>query len=302
MTMPVAHVCVCVCTFRRPALVAALLHALAAQETHGAFTMSVVVADNDRLESARSAVEAAARALPSLSIEYVVEADQNIAKARNKAVSRSTGDFIAFIDDDELPPEDWLSTALRTCIQFESDGVLAPVRPRFEHRPPAWLVKGRFCERPEHPTGHRLQWRETRTGNTLFRRSLVAHTAEPFATAFGNGGEDQAFFKRLIENGAVFVWCNEAPVYEVVPPERCRRRYLLRRALLRGQNERSLTDLRGIGKSVVAVPVYLLAMPMALIAGQDRFMQVCVRLCDHFGKLAALLGFRPLGAKYLSGS
>lgn len=296
------HICVCVCTFKRPSMLATLLRHLVDQETFGEFEMSIVVTDNDRLESARSVVEAARAAAPSFRICYTVETDQNIAKARNKAVLHSAGDYIAFIDDDEIPPPNWLSILLRTCLRFQADGVLAPVRPRFEHRPPGWLVKGRFCERPEHATGHRLAWRETRTGNTLFRRSLVEHTAQPFAPLYGNGGEDQEFFKRLIDSGAVFMWCNEAPVHELVPPERCQRGYLLKRALLRGQNERALTDLKGIAKSVVAVPVYLLVMPLALITGQDRFMQVCMRLCDHLGKLVGVIGLRPLGARYLSGS
>ncbi len=125
--------------------------------------------------------------------------------------------------------------------------------------------------------------------------------AEPFAPSFGNGGEDQDFFKRLIEGGARFLWCNEAPVHETVPPERCGRGYLLRRALLRGQNEKDLTDRAGICKSLLAVPIYALLLPAALVMGQHRFMQVSIRLCDHAGKLLSVMGFKPLGAKYLSG-
>jgi len=39
----------------------------------------------------------------------------------------------------------------------------------------------------------------------------------------------------MIERGHAFVWCNEAVVYEVVPPVRWRRTFMLRRALLRGK-------------------------------------------------------------------
>jgi hypothetical protein len=41
------HVCVCICTFRRPLLLKRLLEALEKQQTENAFTFSVVVADND---------------------------------------------------------------------------------------------------------------------------------------------------------------------------------------------------------------------------------------------------------------
>jgi glycosyltransferase involved in cell wall biosynthesis len=294
------NICVCICTYRRRHLLGTLLRAVCAQTTAGEFSISIVVTDNDRAESAR-AVVAAAAAETRIPILYCVEPQQNIAMARNRAVSNSSGEYIAFIDDDELPPHDWLSTLLRQCLAHQADAVLGPVRPSFEHTPPEWLVKGRFFERPEHPTGHALSWRETRTGNVMLRRALVDGVAEPFARSFGNGGEDQDFFKRLLEGGARLMWCNEAPVYESVPPERCSRGYLLRRALLRGQNEKTLTDWAGICKSLLALPIYTLALPMALVMGQHRFMQVSIRLCDHLGKLLSIIGVRPLGAKYLSG-
>jgi succinoglycan biosynthesis protein ExoM len=292
-------ICVCICTFKRPARVGALLRTLGEQVTEGEFTMSVVVCDNDSARSAQAAVKGAAASL-SFPVSYCVEPEQNIAKARNRALHHSAGDFIAFIDDDEIPSRDWLLTALRTCLAHAADGVLAPVRPLFEHAPPAWLLKGRFCERAEHPTGHQLSWRETRTGNVLMRRSLIEGSPEPFDTAYGNGGEDTDFFKRLMANGARFVWCNEAAVHEVVPPDRCERRYLLKRAVLRGQNEKHLATLASVGKSLVAVPIYIAALPFVLFAGQHWVMHVGIRLCDHAGKLAGVLGFRPLGKKYIT--
>jgi succinoglycan biosynthesis protein ExoM len=293
------NICVCICTFRRPMLIKALLLKLGEQETRGEFTLSVVVADNDRHQSAQAAVREAANALP-FPVTYCVEPEQNIARVRNKAVLASRGDYIAFIDDDELPPRDWLLNALHACQAHGADGVLAPVRPLFEHAPPAWVVKGRFCERDEPPTGHTLAWRETRTGNVLMRRSLIEGMAEPFAPAFGNGGEDTDFFKRLMAGGARFVWCNEAAVMEIVPPERCRRRYFLKRALLRGQNEKGLASLGSVVKSMFAVPLYLLMLPFMLLAGQHWFMHYGIRLCDHAGKLVGVLGFKPLGKKYIT--
>ncbi|MFZ0825990.1 MAG: glycosyltransferase family A protein [Verrucomicrobiia bacterium] len=294
------HICVCICTYKRPRLLKKLLLELGKQETAGEFTYSVVVADNDRQESARSVVDEIA-AGSRVSIQYCVEPEQNIAMVRNKAVSHAHGDLIAFIDDDEFPPADWLLTALRTCQTYRADGVLAPVRPYFEHEPPEWLIKGRFCERPEHATGYKLAWRETRTGNALVQRRVLEGLEVPFQTALGNGGEDQDFFRRLMESGHVFVWCREAAVHEIVPPERCKRSYMLKRALLRGQNEKRLADFRGIAKALVAVPLYSIMLPFALLTGQHHFMKYLIRLCDHAGRLMGVLGLKPLGDKYING-
>jgi hypothetical protein len=70
--------------------------------------------------------------------------------------------------------------------------------------------------------------------------------------------------------------------------------------LLRGQNEKGLTNLRSVLKSAIAVPLYLLMLPFMLLAGQHWFMHFCIRLCDHAGKLAGVLGFKPLGEKYIT--
>jgi succinoglycan biosynthesis protein ExoM len=294
-----ANVCVCICTFKRPELLATLLKKLEQQQLKDELTMSVVVADNDKHRSGEASV-IEARARGRLAIVYCVEPEQNIAKARNAALRHAKGEYLAFIDDDEVPDDQWLVNAVRFCRAADVDGMLGPVRPYFQHQPPAWLTKGRFCERPEPATGHVLPWRETRTGNVLLRAALVERDAEPFAVAFGAGGEDQEFFKRLIARGAVLQWCNEAPVYELVPPERCRRRYLLQRALRRGQSEKGLADGKSIAKSMVAVPAYALALPVSLLIGHHHFVRNLVRLCDHLGKLLGIAGFRPMGKHYVN--
>jgi succinoglycan biosynthesis protein ExoM len=291
------HICVCVCTYKRPRLLRNLLSGLFEQETAGAFTYSIVVADNDLQQSAEPVINELASVSP-VPIKYCIEPQQNIAMARNKAIENSVGDFIAFLDDDEFPPVDWLLTLFQTCIKYGADGVLAPVRPYFEHEPPAWVIKGRFCERPEYPTGYRLGWRETRTGNVLFHRHILDRISGPFRREFGSGGEDQDFFKRLMEQGAVFIWCNEAAVHEVVPPERCSRRYLLRRALQRGLAEKGFANFESICKSFVAVPLYILFLPFLMLAGERWYMRYLIRLCDHAGKLIGVLGLKPLGDKY----
>jgi succinoglycan biosynthesis protein ExoM len=289
---------VCICTYRRPHLLQRTLAALRRQETAGRFTMAVVVADNDREQSARSTVEAF-RAATSLPVTYRVEPERNIALARNAAVASADGDYVAFIDDDEVPTPGWLACLLGACETYSADGALGPVRPRFEHPPPAWLIRSRLCERPEHRTGAFLHWRQTRTGNALLRRHVLHPLTPPFRPLFANGGEDQDLFRRLTERGYRFVWSNEAIVYELVPPTRCTRSYLLRKALLRGQNERALLSVRSIARSLLAVPIYALMLP-PLLPTQSLFMRYLVRLMDHTGKLLGALGARPAGDDYPS--
>jgi succinoglycan biosynthesis protein ExoM len=299
MSATAAHISVCICTYKRPQLLKRSLIELRGQETESRFSYSVVVADNDSQESARGVVSWFAEA-SGIETAYCIEPVQNIALARNKAVQCATGDYVAFIDDDEFPAKDWLLTMFGVCQQDKAvDGVLGPVKPSFDHEPPEWLRRGRFCERPEHNTGSELGWRETRTGNVMFRRQILQSLQEPFRREFGNGGEDQDFFKRMMEKGYRFIWCNEAVVYEVVPVERWTRSYMLKRALLRGQNEQHLLTIRSVAKSTIAVLGYALLLPFTFFFGQHAFMRYAVRLLDHVGKLLAAIGVRPMGRKYL---
>jgi len=172
MTTESKHITVCICTFKRPNLLKRLLDALERQITEGLFSYSVVVADNDYKQSAKDVVSGFA-ANSSISVVYCVEPEQNIALVRNKALENAKGNFIAFIDDDEIPERDWLYNLFKTCNEYRVDGVLGPVKPHFEHKPPQWIIKGKFFERPEYGTGYRMNWPETRTGNLLFRREIL---------------------------------------------------------------------------------------------------------------------------------
>jgi succinoglycan biosynthesis protein ExoM len=241
------HISVCVCTYRRPRLLTHLLGALERQETGEKFGFDVVIVDNDASESGREAVDSF-RAASNIRISYFVEPQQNISMARNRAVAAATGDLVALIDDDESPGPMWLHNLYAAFTLYASDGVLGSVRPRFEGKPPGWLVKSRICERPSHRTGSRLRFHECRTGNALLDKRLFGQSEVWFRPEFGRtGGEDVEFFREQIAQGRVFVWCEEAPVWEIVSRLRWRRLYYLERYLriggLSGEKVRR-TELR----------------------------------------------------------
>jgi succinoglycan biosynthesis protein ExoM len=293
------HIAVCICTFKRSHLLRNLLEAVSLQESNNSFTHSIVVVDNDIAQSAKEVVLEFQQNSFS-QVLYCTEPEQNIALARNRAVAHTKGEFIAFIDDDEVPERNWLLKLFQCCDAQQFDGVLGPVLPRFQVNPPAWVRKGGFCDRPTHPTGFRIDWNEGRTGNLLIRRQVLDGIDPIFRAEFGSGGEDRDFFRRVMERGRVFVWCNEAIVHELVPPFRWKRTVMLRRALLRGKmavnHQRGAFDLT---KSFLAVIGYTLALPLLFVAGHHIFMKYLVKICDHSGKLLAFMGLNPVREKYV---
>jgi succinoglycan biosynthesis protein ExoM len=289
----VHHIAVCIITYRRPAWLGRLLQALGKQETADAFTYSIVVVDDDPAETAR-AIVAELRPLLQIPLQYYPDSHQNLARARNTAISHATGTHLAFIDDDEFPERDWLLNLYTTWRASGAAGVLGPVIAHFEADAPAWLTKSRVCQRPRYPTGRRLQWTETRTGNVLLSRDVLATPDDLFDIRFRTHGEDLDFFRRLIQKGHEFVWCDEAPVFETQPSSRLTRRYHLRRALIRGSvaYSHAPSKLRSVLTSLMALALYLPALPGLQLLGHHHFMKYCIKTCDHLGKLFACAGYR----------
>ena len=110
------HIAVCVLTYRRPEWLKRLLQDLDKQKTEGKFTFSITVVDNDKVGSAQATVTALGPS-SNIPVTYLVEPRQSICHARNLAISQSTGDYIAFIDDDEFARAGNVGALLR----FRSD-------------------------------------------------------------------------------------------------------------------------------------------------------------------------------------
>jgi len=275
-----------------------LLAALAAQRTNGEFEFSVVVVDNDAAGSAERTVRDA-RESSATEIRYAVEAQANIAVARNRTLELADGDYAAFIDDDEYPQEDWLAALLGVARRFAADAVIGVVRPDFERQPAQWIVNGRFFFKPAPPvppSGTVLT--SGITSNALVSLECVRRVRLAFDPAFGrSGGEDDKFFRDLLSAGMKLVLAADAVVYETIPFDRQSAAYLWRRHHLQGRTFVRIAKSIGGGRhgfsallrSVVAVFAYTPAIPFLLLAGRHVAIDYSLRLAWHLGYVAASL-------------
>lgn len=221
---------VLVCTYKRPELLAATLLGVE-RAMQGDYVARIIVVDNDAECSARKLVESLP-ATPALQYIYLSQPVQNISLTRNRALDAAKADYIALIDDDEVPVINWLKDMIAAANTHQADLVFAPVVPRYEEGVSDWVRHGGFFDfRSRHPTGTRISFLEMRTGNVLLRGSLMERTGARFDPELGlSGGEDYAFFKKLTDEGIVNVWCDEAVVQEVVPVSRANAKWFLRRS------------------------------------------------------------------------
>jgi succinoglycan biosynthesis protein ExoM len=234
----VTAVSVCVCTFRRPDALLRLLRSLQRLDPQTP-PHEIIVVDNDVAKSAEPAVRHAAE--EGLPVQYVVEPIRGIARARNRSVAPATGEFVAFIDDDEEADEQWLLRLWAEVKRHDDDGGVGPVIPRFNAHAPRWLIEGRFFERPRVPTGTMLAAWQARTGNALIRRDVLLALPGPFDERYDvTGGEDTDLFVRLIGNGRRIIAVDQAIVYEHLSTNRTTARWLLQRRFMTGVGEARL--------------------------------------------------------------
>jgi succinoglycan biosynthesis protein ExoM len=283
---------ICIATFRRPAMLAALLDALARQDRRGA-ELRVIIIDNDLAGTARATAEefAADSGLPVL---YQIEPRQNIALARNRALQLCSADAIVFIDDDETPCRGWLAALLGCAERTGADVVFGPVDSILPADAPAWA---HACfSKPQRVTGVEMPYGGA--GNVMLRRSVLALHPQWFDPSFGlTGGEDTDWFYRLHLAGKRLVWCNEAAASEPVPEARLQVRWARRRAFRGGQTYyrvvvRRYTRGAGVlwfaGKSLQLLAGLAFA-PLLRLASYPAFVGLTLRLAGAAGQLSRSL-------------
>ncbi len=289
-------------TYRRVGRLALLLEDLMRQSR---LPDEVVIVDNDAAASARETVERYIAGSAPFRIRYDVQPQKNISLTRNKTVMLAAGDWLAFIDDDERAPVNWLEQLLEAAARFEADGVLGPVDPVVPADAPAWIRRGRFYEFPRMSTGAVVPANRLRLGNALFRGAWLRGTPGPFDPAYGlTGGEDGDLLSRLAQQGARIVWCDEALVHEPVEAARLSLRWLLRRALSGGQDfaQHTLAGRYGSMSRLSRVSFFALAFVQALAAaacalaswplGRHHAARWLTKLWANVGKMSVFWGWR----------
>ncbi len=216
-------------TFRRPLrAVDAALSALA-QKTDAAF--EVVLVDNDPAGSALGVLQA----IGDPRISVVHEPRAGVANARNAGMRTARGSLIAFLDDDEIASETWLSELVRVQAKTKADVVFGPVRTKLGD-PPAGhraYFEAFFAREPDHVEGEISGFYGC--GCSLIRRAALP-SAEPFSASRNEiGGEDDLLFQVMKAGGCRFAWAPGAFVWEAPDPSRVTLAYTLRRAFAYGQ-------------------------------------------------------------------
>lgn len=273
------RVAVCICTCDRATLLARVLAAVERIELHDlpASNVLLIVVDNSADGRARSVCEEHAERLP-IALRFIEEPTPGISFARNRATTEACSwgaDFVAFLDDDDIPRPDWLWQLLRRQRETGAEIVFGFWCLPSDLRLPAWLRNTRYFRPPERDDRNRYGlpgW--AGTYNVLVARTALEALMQregPFREEFAHcGGEDSDLFIRAKAAGFRYACAHESIVVRAWEPDRMTLSGVLRRGFLRGgsrvhiakahltaEQVRALawSSWRKLGKSLLRLPL-----------------------------------------------
>ncbi len=226
------RISVCLCTFQRPQVFDTLL-SIEQQQLPDNVELEISVADNDAQGSGQAAI-ARFQQQSTIPVQYEIQPQKNISFARNTTLKNATGEWVIFIDDDEIAAPDWVAQLWACAQSYQADAVLGRVIIHYPENTPTWILEGDYFQKYTAPTGTEV--RVGSTCNALVRRRSLPDSPNSFDPNYGiTGGGDTHLFNRLYRHGGKIVTCREAIVSETVEPERLNQDYLLRKATRIGE-------------------------------------------------------------------
>jgi len=223
-------------TYKRLGMLAELSQALLPQleKTEA----EVLIIDNCPDGSAHDLVKEYATRSPA--IKYLHEPRPGVVHARNTGVQAAKGTYILFLDDDEVPSENWLA-AFAALAEQDVTTAYGQITPRYEDTPDPVLkplLDQLFSRKYPETTGANIaaHYPELGTGNALFHKERCFESETPFDVRFNQrGGEDIFLIKGLVERNETLSWCPDGLVEELVPAPRMKAQYLKERRYNQGQ-------------------------------------------------------------------
>jgi succinoglycan biosynthesis protein ExoM len=300
------RIAVCICTFERTKGLRELLRGLDAQRlvSLSKADIRVVIVDNSATTSAQMVFDEYEKS-GRFSSTFVHDPRRGLSNVRNRAVEHVLevgADYLAFIDDDEVPTPDWIEHLVAEARRTAAAAVVGPVAPIFEVPPPSWAVfQGFYAKAPAMRDGHVT---DGYTSNCLVSCRVLDEKALRFDPRFNaTGGEDTWFFKCLLDAGGTIAFAERAVVMEYVPPARMTPGWLLKRWYRTGSVEAALCPfepssskgrlinvLKGSTRLVGGVSMFFVALALSPWCPSGAVFARCYTICRGLGLLTSVVG------------
>ena len=291
-----------------------LLDQLAAQTNIENINWEIVVVDNNSTDNtARIVKDYQANWDCPFALKYFLEPKQGAIFARQRAILESTGEIIGFLDDDNLPGEDWISEIYAFAQAYPKAGVFGSrIQGEFEVEPPkdfrkiqGFLAIKEYGDRPRQFNPDQL---DLPAGAGMAVRKQIWQEAVPkeltlkgpIGSSLSSKGEDFESMLHISRKGWE-IWYNpKMRIYHHIPAWRLEKDYLLNLVHCSGLNVCTLrlVKVKAWQKPLVAAKIMLGSlrkMVKHVIAHRGQYQDDVVASCElEFFRSSLLSPFNHL--------
>lgn len=277
-------VSVIICTLNRHRILESAILSMEKQ-TLKKDLFELIVVDNGSVDQTKKMVESLMGTIPNM--RYVFESNKGLSNARNHGIRESSGDIVAFLDDDAIADSQWLEH-LYSVYQIDSEvgAVGGKINVLWDHDRPSWVndlfesyfgkfdlgEKRKQMIYPEYPYG----------SNMSILRELIVEIGG-FRTELGRKGkslvaaEETDLFYRINSKKIRVIYEPKAIVYHRVLTERLSKTWGLRRSFSHGESMAILNSFyhartmrEKVAEALETIPMVLAKLVLLVKYGFSR--------------------------------
>lgn len=240
-------VSVIACTYNRPQLLKSTLESLIKLDFNPEQFEIIVVDNGNNNQSLEVYKEINQNG--RCRITYIPEETQGLSYARNKGITCAQGKTVAFLDDDEIVPANWLTELIKPYTDDDLiacvGGKIIPVFP--DDQPPSWYsaeIAGFFGGVDHGGNIHDVDFSEEYIGggNMSFKRQVLVDSGM-FNVRLGiigtssYSGEENELAQRIQNKGFRVLYNPFAITYHRIETERISKQFFRKRCFQSGKAE-----------------------------------------------------------------
>lgn len=240
-----------VTTYNRAIQLQRALESLAALRHPDGFEAEILVVDNNSQDGTEARLRTIADAWAGLPLRRLFEEKQGVSHARNCAALHARGEWLSFMDDDQLIAPDYLIEFRRAIGTHAADAIGGRIVYQHDAPLPDWLpplirTVGQIDLGPDprylNPATELLKG-----GNFAVRRDhlLALGGFNPALGRVGSalvGGEEDELQRRLVAAGGRILYWPGLVQFNMLEPQKRRKRYWRRHAYNYGITLRSMEN------------------------------------------------------------
>lgn len=267
---------VAICTYNGEHRIPEVLEYLQQQVQTEGITWEVLVIDNNSTDKTAEVVANFAKNWQNISaIRYVFEPQQGTTYARKRAIQEAKSELVAFLDDDNLPSQNWVLEAYQFSKEHPQAGAYGGnIHAKLDREPPAYFDQIKlllavydrgnqpFCyarsAKPRKiPAAPGSVIRKQAWNDAVPQHLLLQGRDEKHQTLLGACEDLEVMYH--IQNSDWQVWHNpKMEVWHHIPNHRLKAEYLLKIARTSGYSNHALRLARITGIQRYLLPVLTL--------------------------------------------